>query len=101
MRKGHSVFSAEPQAKTYLLTQSAGRCLTNHHLHSETLRLIPQFVERRSRELLGQCICNSSIAPCSTAVLPAALQLQPAALQEFSNDDWVKADKNKSLFEQV
>lgn len=94
MRKGPSVFSAEPQTKTYLLTHSSGRCLTNNHLHSETLRLIPQFVERRSRELLGQCISNYSIAPCSTAVMPAALQLQ-----EFSNCDCVKADKTKSLFE--
>lgn len=95
MRKGRSVFSAVPQAKTYF-GKSAGKCLTSNHLHSETLWLTPQFVER-SRELLGQCIRNYSTAPCYTALLPAALQLQ-----EFSNGDCVKANKKKkSLFEHV
>lgn len=91
MRKGRSVFSAVPQAKTYF-GKSAGKCLTSNHLHSETLWLIPQFVER-SRELLGQCIPNYSTAPCYTALLPAALQLQ-----EFSNGDCVKANKKKKKF---
>lgn len=90
MRKGRSVFSAVPQAKTYF-GKSAGKCLTSNHLHSETLWLIPQFVER-SRELLGRCIRNYSTAPCYTALLPAALQLQ-----EFSNGDCVKANKKKKV----
>lgn len=89
MRRESSVFSGEPQAKTYL-HKSSGKCLTNNHLHSKTLQLIPQFVERRSRELLGQCICNYSIASCYTAVLPAAIQLQ-----EFRNGDCVKANQKK------
>lgn len=94
--KGVVYFLQSHSLKHTYLQKSSGRCLTNNHLHSETPQLIPQLVERRSREWLGQCIYNYSIPPCSTAVLPAALQLQ-----EFTNGDCVKADKNKSLFEQV
>lgn len=88
--KGLVCFLQSHRLKHSYLHKSSGKCLTNNHLNSETLWLIPQFVER-SRELLRQCICNYSIDLCYTAVLPAALQLQ-----DCSNGDCVKANKKKS-----